>query len=331
MGSNYQNEFPIEVQEYLNYLSGVQNKSKLTIEEYASDLRTFLRFMLVSKGKVSSDFPFDEIKIDAIDIDFFTSIRLFDAYSFLTYCKDVRGNNATTRSRKVSVLRGFFRFLTVQKHILDENPMQELDKPKTTKSLPKYLTLEESLTLLNNIDGPYKERDYCIITFFLNCGLRLSELVGLNLDSINHDNNTMRVLGKGSKERIIYLNDACINALENYLKVRPVDHVKDKNALFLSRFLKRISPKTVQHMIYQNLEKSGLSGRGLSVHKLRHTAATLMYQHGDVDVLVLKEMLGHENLSTTEIYTHVVDKQLEEAAKNNPLAQVKIKDKKDHT
>ena len=201
--------------------------------------------------------------------------------------------------------------------------MQELDPPKQKRAQPKYLTLEESLRLLESVDGKYKERDFCILTLFLNCGLRLSELVSINYTDIK-DNNTLVVKGKGNKERTVYLNDACVAAIQNYMAVRPVDKVrqKDKPALFLSSRFQRISPKTVQHMVYDYLEKCGLGDRGLSVHKLRHTAATLMYQHGKVDVLVLKEILGHENLGTTEIYTHLVDEQLKKASDANPLSNV---------
>ena len=200
---------------------------------------------------------------------------------------------------------------------------------KIKKSLPKYLTLNQSIDLLESIDGKNRERDYCIITLFLNCGLRLAELVGLNLSDV-FDNNTMRVIGKGNKERTIYLNSACVSALNDYLSVRAFgDDVKDKNALFLSRLKKRISPKTVQHIVNTFLERAGLGGRGLSTHKLRHTAATLMYQHGNVDVLVLKGILGHENIGTTEIYTHIVDDQLKSAVDANPLSAVKKSKKKD--
>ena len=202
---------------------------------------------------------------------------------------------------------------------------KDLETPKTKKSLPKYLTLEQSLELLNAVEGDNYYRDYCILTLFLNCGLRLSELVGLNFSDIRTD-NTMRVLGKGNKERIIYLNDACINAINAYKEVRPVDGVKDKNALFISRNHNRMSPKTVQAMVYKYLEKIGLNAQGYSCHKLRHTAATLMYQTGDVDIRVLKDILGHENLGTTEIYTHLSSKQLKQAAESNPLGKVKPKE-----
>lgn len=205
--------------------------------------------------------------------------------------------------------------------------MQDLESPKIKKSLPKYLSLEQAVSLLESVDGKNKERDYCILVLFMNCGMRLSELVSINYSDIKPD-NTIIITGKGNKQRTVYLNDACVSAIKDYMKVRPVDGVKDKEALFLSNRKTRISPKTVQHIVDEYLEKSGLSGQGFSTHKLRHTAATLMYQYGHVDVLQLKEILGHENLATTEIYTHVVDEQLRSAVDSNPLNKVKIKRKK---
>lgn len=317
--------FPPTVVDFLNYLSVVKNQSKLTVSEYASDLRTFFRFLKVDRGLVPPTLEFEKINITDINADFIKSINLNDAYAFLSYCKDDRDNNAKTRARKVSSIRNFFKYCSVQIKIIDDNPMQELDTPKLPKSLPKYLTLEQSQELLkNSAMGKFKERDYCMITLFLNCGLRLAELVSLNYSDVR-DDGTMRVVGKGNKERTIYLNDACINAIKNYMSVRPIDGVKDKKALFLSSRLQRISPKTVQHIVYTALERSGLADQGFSVHKLRHTAATLMYQYGDVDVLILKEILGHENLGTTQIYTHVVNEQLKKAAQSNPLNNEKFK------
>ncbi|MBR3300638.1 MAG: tyrosine-type recombinase/integrase, partial [Clostridia bacterium] len=206
------------------------------------------------------------------------------------------------------------------------NPAEMLDSPKVKQSLPKHLTLEDSLNLLNCVDGPYKERDYCILTLFLNCGMRLSELCGINLSDIRSD-GTLRLLGKGNKERIVYLNDACQNAIAAYMAVRPNDSISpsDKNALFISRNNKRISNKTVQYIVKKYLEKAGLGGQGLSTHKLRHTAATLMYQHGNVDIRVLKDILGHANLGTTQIYTHISDNQIKNAIDSNPLSNVKQK------
>lgn len=315
---------PPLLQDFANHQLAIKNKSELTVDEYALDLILFFRYL---KAQQSGEVPspsFSDIDISDIDIEFLRKVTLADAYAFLSYCKSERDNDAAARARKVSSIRAFFKYLCVQRKLLDENPMQELETPKQKRAQPKYLTLEESLRLLASVEGKYKERDYCILTLFLNCGLRLSELVSINYTDIK-DNNTLVVRGKGNKERTVYLNEACVTAIRNYMAVRPVDKVrqKDKTALFLSNRFQRISPKTVQHMVYGYLDKCGLGDRGLSVHKLRHTAATLMYQHGNVDVLVLKEILGHENLGTTEIYTHLVDEQLKKASDANPLSNVK--------
>ena len=281
--------------------------------------------MIILKNKLDEDsVDITQIDIKNIDIDFIKRITLNDAYMFIVYCKNKRSNNAKTRSRKISAIRGFFKYITNKKGLLTANPMEELETPKTKKSLPKYLTLDQSINLLDAVDGENKARDYLIITLFLNCGLRLSELCALNLGDII-DGKTLKVTGKGNKERIVYLNDACKSAISSYLKVRPVDGVKDKNALFISRQKNRISNKTVQWIVYKYLEKIGIKGgqaNGYSVHKLRHTAATLMYQHGHVDIRVLKDLLGHENLGTTEIYTHLSDKDIERAALSNPLSKI---------
>lgn len=303
--------------DYLHYIDAVKNRSQKTVFEYSLNLREFISFVAVDKNFTDENNP----DIRFCDVEFFKNISLNDAYKFLSYCKNDKLNSPTTRSRKTVAIRQFFRYLSENRRIIEFNPMKMLDSPKTNKTLPKYLTLEQSIDLLNAIDGKNKERDYAILTLFLNCGLRLSELVGLNYTDIRSD-GSMKVMGKGSKERIVYLNSACINAVERYMRVRPVDGVEDKKALFLSSRLKRISPKTVQHLVKVFLEKAGIGDLGLSTHKLRHTAATLMYQYGDADVLVLKDILGHENLSTTEIYTHLVDEQRKHAIENNPLASV---------
>jgi site-specific recombinase XerD len=307
--------------DYLRYLEVVKNKSDLTVLEYASDIRIFLRYILKSRGLVSNDTPFDEINISCVDLNLLKSISIMDAYAFLSYCRSDRKNDAAIRARRTIAIKRFFRYLSVNMKLLDENPLQELDSPKLKKTLPKYLTLEQSLDLLGCIDGQFKERDYCIITLFLNCGLRLSELVSLNCSDIRSD-NTIKVTGKGNKERTLYLNNACVSAIERYLRVRPIEGVKDRNALFISRNKCRINPRTVENIVSRFIKKAGLDGQGFSVHKLRHTAATLMYQYGDVDILLIKEILGHENLSTTEIYTHVVDEQLRKAVESNPLGNV---------
>lgn len=314
------NTAPVPIKEFLNYMQNVKGKSPRTIDEYYLDLRTFFRYIEKFKHSSTSDSTdLNDIDISAVDIEMIKNITLTDIYDYFNYITSERKNNASTKARKVSCLRSFFNYLSNKTHQIDENPCKELDTPKRKASLPKFLTLEESLDLLNSVSGPYKERDLCILTLFLNCGMRLSELVNINLSDIRSD-NTLRLTGKGNKERIIYLNDACNFAIKNYLKVRPVNGVIDRNALFISKQKKRISPKTVQALVYKYISKANLENRGYSVHKLRHTAATLMYQHGNVDIRILKDILGHSNLGTTEIYTHLSNKQIERAISSNPLA-----------
>lgn len=327
MSLNCYEEAPEIICCFLRHMSVSKGRSQNTVNEYYLDLRTFFRFLKRFRGLVNADTPDTEIDIKDIDLDFVKSITFNDAEIYFSYIKNVRGNSPKTQRRKVSSLSSYFKYLTNKKKLIHFNPMEELELPKQEKRLLKYLTLEQCYDLLNAVEGPYKERDYCILVLFLNCGMRLSELCSINYNSIN--NGMLRIIGKGNKERIVYLNSACLNAIQDYMKVRPTNGIKDKYALFISRHNQRISPKSVQAMVNKYLEKIGLGGQGYSVHKLRHTAATLMYQHGGVDIRVLKEILGHENLGTTEIYTHLSDKQMQDAINANPLANLeKTKQKK---
>ena len=322
MAVSFRGEAPALIKDYLYYLETIKLKSKKTVDEYYIDLRTFFRYIKTVRGIVPDGTEFDEIKIDDVDINLIRTVTLNDAYEYMHYLSRIRHNQSAARARKCSSLKGFFNYLFSKKHLINNNPVGELEVPKQKKSLPKYLTLEQSIELLNAVEGEYKERDYAIITLFLNCGLQVSEMAGLNYTDIRND-NTLRVLGKGNKERVVYLNDACVEAVNDYMKVRPVDDVKDKRALFISRNHRRMSVKTIQAMVYKYLAKIGLDAQGYSCHKLRHTAATLMYQHGGVDVRVLKEVLGHENLATTEIYTHLSSEQMKKAADSTPLSKIK--------
>ncbi|MGN0450719.1 MAG: tyrosine recombinase XerC [Acutalibacteraceae bacterium] len=320
------NSCPAFLRDFLTYNETIKGKSSRSVEGYYIDLRTFFRYMLLVRGIAPKDTEFNKIEINAADIELVRSVTISDLYAFMVYCKEELNNNTATRARKTSTLRIFFKYMSVQTHQIPTNPAELLESPKVKQSLPKHLTLENSLELLNSVDGANERRDYCILTLFLNCGLRLSELCGLNLSDISGD-GIMTVTGKGNKERAVYLNDSCKAAIKAYLAVRPNEGIviTDRNALFISRNHRRISPKTVQHIVKTYLDKAGLGGMGFSTHKLRHTAATLMYQHGNVDIRVLKDILGHANLGTTQIYTHVSDSQIKRAVDSNPLSNVKDK------
>lgn len=319
---------PPIIKEFLGYMQTIKGKSPKTIQEYYFDLRTFFRYIKKVKGLVPPSTPFDEISIEDVDITLIEKVTLTDVFEFMNFILEERDNQAAARARKSSCLRTFFKYLTNKTGQLKINPILELETPKQKKSLPKYLTLEQSMELLNSVEGEFKERDYCILTLFLNCGLRLSELVGLNTNDIHENEKTMLVTGKGNKQRMIYLNDACLRAIASYKAYKnsqPVRGMIDKKALFISRLNKRMGTQAVQQMVNKYLDKIGLSGQGYSVHKLRHTAATLMYQHGHVDIRVLKDILGHENLGTTEIYTHISSEQMENASNANPLSKQKLR------
>lgn len=319
---------PNRVNEYLNYLLNVKGSGTLTVESYARDLRLFFMFLGEKAPPLSpADNPND---LRWVDDSVLSNVSLRDIYDFLTYCGQSRANSVTTRQRKSSALRGFFKYISDNMGYIDHNPTANLELAGTKTKLPRYLTLEQSVQLLQAVEGENATRDRCILTLFLNCGLRLAELCALNLSDLDLDAKTMLVTGKGNKQRMLYLNEACMDAVLAYLQVRPHDRLKGdaRSALFISRLGKRIGRQAVQLMVYHYLDKIGLNGQHYSVHKLRHTAATLLYQHAHVDPLVLKEMLGHENLSTTQIYTHVDNRQVREAIENNPLNAAK-KQKKD--
>lgn len=317
-----QQELSPVVQQYAMYLRNVRGLAAKTVNEYCKDLRTFFRFLKINRGLADPKTAMQEVPVQDVDLEFLRSITSYEVFEFMNFVADERNNMASTRQRKTTTLRSFFQYLTVHEKLLEENPVENLVSPKKAKTLPHFLSLEQSIELLKAVDGPNAERDRCILTLFLNCGMRLSELVGINVSDVVRNNNTLRIVGKGNKERIVYLNQACLDAIAAYLAVRPKDGVIDRNALFLSNRKTRIKPISVEVMVKKYLEKIGLSGPGYSVHKLRHTAATLMYRYGNVDIRVLQDILGHANLGTTEIYTHTSSTQMESAINANPLAQV---------
>lgn len=322
---------PIILREFLSYHETIKGQSKLTINEYYLDLRMFLRFMKLVKNEMPYDTDLETISIKDVDIKFIESITSTDIYDFLSYLANDRiknpdsfsediGISAAARARKLSSLKSFYKYLTVRTKQLTENPVADMEYPKIRKSLPKYLTLEESKALLRAVDGPNKTRDYAILMLFLNCGIRRSELVGLNIQDIYADH--IRVLGKGNKERIVYMGSSCQAAVNDYLKVRKTLVLTDNRALFGSRDHNRISVTAVHRLVKKHILEAGLDPERFSAHKLRHTAATLMLQNG-VDVKTVQEVLGHEHLNTTQIYTHIENTELHIAAEANPISKIK--------
>lgn len=312
---------PKRLMEFLNYLTVIKAKSINTIDGYRIDLTMFFRFLKYSKEVRSKTVKFDEINIDDIDDSFIKNIVLSDIYAFLSFTENQRNNSAYARARKVAAIRSFFKYLSAKTKILTENPASDLETPKISKRNPVYLTLEESKSLLNSIDADNKhyKRDLCIITLFLNCGLRLSELCSIDISRIKED--ILTIVGKGNKERTVYLNKACLKALLEYMTVRSTIETLEehKDALFISERKSRINKRTVEKIVKKYIEAAGLDKSKYSPHKLRHTAATLMYKHGKVDIRSLQKILGHENISTTQIYTHVDDDKLRQAVNSNPL------------
>ena len=323
---------PPLVREFAAYKSAIQGCSPKTVSEYLLDLRTFFRYLIAKENGIDPESEeFLELDASNIDLPYIANIKKDDIYDFLLYSGITRKNLWSAKSRKLSAIKAFFKYLTNSRGYLEENPAASVESPKPKRTLPKFLSLEESMRLLEAVKNDESSesvvRDYAIITLFLNCGMRLSELCGINLNDLDRDLRSMRVIGKGAKERVIYLNDACRIVILDYMKERLSPRIREKTkktkeerAFFLSGRGFRISQKTVQWMVYKYLELAGLESKHYSVHKLRHTAATLMYQSGNVDIRVLKDILGHEQLNTTQIYTHVSDRSMEHAMQQNPLA-----------
>ena len=323
------NNNPDYLNSFLDYSITILNKSPNSIKEYNYDLAMFLKFIKI-RFKLTNETDFSAITILDIPISVISKIKLDDIHAFLSYLALELKSKPATRARKVSTIRIFFNYLSQKAGLIENNPAQNLETPKLGKRMPKYLTLDESkklldITISDQGDNENNIRDYAIITLFLNCGIRLSELVGINIKDITFSECKLNVIGKGNKERTIYLNKACMNAIQDYLNnTRPREGIKydSKDALFLSKRRERISNRTVQYIVKRELQKAGLDTKKYSVHKLRHTAATLMYQYGNIDIRALQELLGHKSISTTEIYTHVDNSQVRNAVESNPLANL---------
>ena len=317
---------PDYLNSFLDYSITILNKSPNSIKEYNYDLINFLKFIML-EFNLTNETDYTKIDISTLDIKYIRKITLDDIHKYVSYMATELRSKPATRARKVSTIRVFFKYLSQKAKLIDNNPAQNLETPKLGKRMPKYLSLDESKKLLEvskSEDNRNSERDYAIITLFLNCGMRLSELVNINIKDITFSESKLNVIGKGNKERTIYLNKSCVSAINDYLNVRPKEGIKydSKDALFLSERRERISNRTVQLIVKKELMKAGLDINKYSVHKLRHTAATLMYQYCNVDIRALQELLGHESISTTEIYTHVDNSQIRNAVENNPLANL---------
>ena len=326
-------ENPVFLNDFLDYSATILNKSPNTMKEYNYDINHFLRFIKYKfkMAPMDDEVGLSNIVISDMDISTIAKIQLEDIHAFLGYMKETFHSKPATLARKVSSIRVFFHYMCNKTKKISNNPAIDLETPKLGKRLPKYLTLDQSRELLKAAAMPPEgthgnhdnsTRNFAIITLFLNCGMRLSELVNINIKDIDFTENKLNVIGKGNKERTIYLNKACINAINAYLADRPREGVKfdSRDALFLSEQRRRISNRTVQYVVKEEMRIAGIDANKYSVHKLRHTAATLMYKYGNVDIRALQELLGHESISTTEIYTHVDNEQIRSAVENNPLA-----------
>ncbi|MDU6783015.1 tyrosine recombinase XerC [uncultured Peptoniphilus sp.] len=315
------------VDDFLDYMKSTKGSSDNTVKEYYYDLRVFVRFIKKRKNLVDESIDFNDIAIEDISPEVLESVTKQDIYAYNAFLERERKISNRSKFRKISSVRSFYNYLYAKIEVIKKNPIIDIDMPKIEKTLPVYLTLDQSLNLLKTIEKSkikalYKKRDYAIVTLFLNCGMRLSELSAINISHLK-DDNTLKVIGKGNKERTIYLNEASVYAINEYLKLRP--QIKD-DALFLSMREQRMSNRSIQHMIEKHMKNSGLDTNKYSVHKLRHTAATLLYQYGNADIRSLQEILGHESVNTTEIYTHVNKKSLKKLVESNPLSKVKEED-----
>ena len=320
---------PQVLREFLSYHETIKGQSKKTISEYYLDLRMFLRFVVLIKNEMPYDTDLDTISIHGVDTDLLSKVTVNDIYDFLSYLANDRqkhpesrdhGIGSAARARKLSAIKSFYKYLTVRTKQLQENPVKDMEYPKLRRSVPRYLTLEQSQRLLQAVKGPNATRDLAILMIFLNCGIRRSELVNLNISDVYEDR--IRVVGKGNKERIVYMGSGCKAAIDAYLIERNQIELTDNRALFGSRDHNRISVSAVHRLVKKHLLEAGLDSSTLSAHKLRHTAATLMLQNG-VDVKTVQEVLGHEHLNTTQIYTHIESTELKIAAEANPIAHLK--------
>lgn len=316
-------DIPQFLSDYLSYMTVVKGKSINTVNQYCYDLKNFLNYINCKFNNLDPE----TTKLDAnFKINLLKKIDLSDLYDYTAYLYNNHSNNDNYIARKVSCIKSFFNYLTVKANIIDSNPAEHLERPKIKQRLPKYLSLDESISFLKSIEGPYQKRDFAMFVIFLTCGLRVSELTGINLRDINHSQCSLRVVGKGNKERHVFLNDMCMTAIKEYMEVRPNDQLMGdaRNALFISSKMTRITPRSVERICKKYFDAAGVDSSVYTPHKLRHTAATIMYRDGNVDIRTLQEILGHANLSTTQLYTHIKNEDMKDAAQNNPLTKIDI-------
>lgn len=327
----YQKQSPEFLSNYLKYKRYIDFGAQTTTDETFFDLRTLFRYVklyLYDKNKLVNitKEEFKKIDITDVTIEDLEKMNQNDLQNYLFFLDSTLENVSKTRNRKLASMKRLYEYLETN-NLINVNPTKWMQSATIEKRQPKYLDLKESKQLLANTinsDSRYKIRNYAIICIFLNCSLRLSELVGINLTDLKIDNSeqSLRVTGKGNKQRILYLNSAVCEAINTYLKVRPpLDKSnKDYNALFLSSREKRISQRSVQDIIKSELkelmESKGKESAKYHTHTLRHSCATLLYNEANVDIFVLKRILGHESLVATEVYTHVSDKKLREFMQN---------------
>ena len=317
---------PVILDDYLNYLLTIKGRSNLTVKEYYYDLKRFLKFIIMRKKLFGYNLNSDinEVSILSINKRYILDIDITDLHAYISYCDSYYNDSTKTKARKISAIKSWFKYLHNTVELIDKNPSEKLELPKLQKRNPVYLTLSESEKVINAIKLEENEfnraRDLCIILIFLTCGLRISELTGINIESIKDDK--LNVIGKGNKERTVFLNENCLYAIKSYLKLRPI--TPDTTALFISSHKKRISNRSIQIRLKKYIQLAGLDPNIYTPHKLRHTAATLMYKYGDVDIRTIQSILGHTSVATTQIYTHLDDDDIKKGILKNPISKLKI-------
>ena len=332
----YQKNSPKFLNNFLKYKRFIEFEAKTTTDQLYFALRTFLRYIKLylydnDKLETITRDEFQIIDVSNVTIKDLKKINSFELEKYLKFLSDKLKNDNKTRNRKLASCKRLFEYLYVN-NLINYNPTKSMTSVRTEKRLPKYLNLDESKKLLSvtiNSNQVNKIRNYAITCIFLNCSIRLSELTGINLSDIKIDKTekTIRIHGKGNKERLLYLNAAVCEAIKAYIEVRPKlgKEFKDYNALFLSSQKKRISNRTVEQIIKDNLSKAlnkDLDVKEYKTHTLRHTGASLLYNENNVDIFILKRILGHKSLDSTQIYTHVSNKKMKEIMMNCTISSI---------